>query len=227
MEALFKFSLRVLILVLGIASVVEFVIAQEQIQTPSQKTKEAVEKLAKTPATIGKSLGVLTEAANAKLKQVFGEKPDVKTNTEPDDTSLPPRKPADTQLPRYSPKGKRDPFVPYTVRTKSEPAQRQRDESLPPILRYDIGEFKLVGIAGYEKGQEWKALILDPDKKSYTLTVGMDIGSNHVRVKAINSFEVVFEDESARKNSRSSTTWSCIVGTLCSKPTLSTNKQSR
>jgi Tfp pilus assembly protein PilP len=226
MKAVSNLLRGILSVLLWLASGSEFISAQEKIQTPSHNTKQALEKLTKTPATIGKSLEALTGAANARLRQVFGDKQEVKTNTEPDDTSLPPRKTADTQLPHYAPKGKRDPFVPYTGRTKSEPVQRQRDESVPPIFRYDIGEFKLLGIAGYQEGQEWKALILAPDKKSYTLSVGMDIGSNHVRVKAINSFEVVFEDESARKNSRSSTTWSCIVGTLCSKPTLSTNKQS-
>ena len=74
MGALYTFSLHLLILALGIATISECVTAQEHMQTPSQKTKEAVETLAKTPATLGKSFGILTEAASAKLKLVFGGK---------------------------------------------------------------------------------------------------------------------------------------------------------
>src|SRR5688572_3162958 len=101
MGAVLSFSLRVATVILATALVIEFVIAQEQIQTPSQKTKEAVEKLTKTPATIGKSLGVLTEAANARLRQVFGDKEEPTTNAEPDDTVLLKKKNPESESPKF------------------------------------------------------------------------------------------------------------------------------
>src|SRR5215207_54860 len=87
MKAVSKLLLGVLSVLWWLALGFEFTIAQENIQTPSHNTKQALEKLTKTPATIGKSLEALTGAANATLKQVFGDKPEVKTRVDLDDTS--------------------------------------------------------------------------------------------------------------------------------------------
>ena len=201
MGALFRFSLGVLIVVLGVASVFELVIAQEQIQTPSQKTKEAVERLAKTPATIGKSLGVLTEAANAKLKQVFGDKPEVKTNTEPDDTSVLQKRNPKSESPKYTRKVNRDPFRPPSIQART--GTRSRD-NLSPLERFELGQLKVVGIVWDVK--EPKAMIEDSAGLGYTILVGTPIGGSEGRVKAIHRDQVVvaesFEDVSGKKRIR-------------------------
>ena len=48
--------------------------AEDVVRTPSDQMKEAVNKLGKTPATIGKSLQDLTEAAKEKLRDALGGK---------------------------------------------------------------------------------------------------------------------------------------------------------
>ena len=60
--------------------------AEEVIRTPSDQMKEAVNKLGKTPATIGKSLQGLTDAAKEKLRQTFGAK--AKTDAKADAVDL-------------------------------------------------------------------------------------------------------------------------------------------
>ncbi|HSF57476.1 MAG TPA: hypothetical protein VLD83_05355, partial [Candidatus Binatia bacterium] len=47
--------------------------AQEKLETPSQKTKEAVDKLLQAPRAIGKSLQNLEEAAKTKLRDAVTE----------------------------------------------------------------------------------------------------------------------------------------------------------
>src|SRR5207248_10232428 len=68
-----------LVLVLVVAAFVSsagwrIIAAQEDVQTPSQKTKDAVDKFNAAPAAIGKALQGLKEAARAKLQQTLGGK---------------------------------------------------------------------------------------------------------------------------------------------------------
>jgi type IV pilus assembly protein PilP len=201
MGDLFSFSLRVLTVILTIAAVSELVIAQEQIQTPSQKTKEAVERLAKTPATIGKSLGVLTEAANARLKQVFGDKEEPKPNAEPDDTSVLQKRNLAPESPKFIRKVNRDPFRPPSIQART--GTRSRD-NLSPLERFELGQLKVVGIVWDIK--EPRAMIEDSAGLGYTILVGTPIGGNEGKVKGIHRDQVVveesFEDVSGKKKTR-------------------------
>jgi Tfp pilus assembly protein PilP len=199
MGAVFQFV--VLLVVLGLASVFQFVIAQEQIQTPSQKTKEAVEKLAKTPATIGKSLGILTEAANARLKQAFGDKQETKTNAEPDDTSVLQKRNTAPESPKFVRKVNRDPFRPPSIQARA--GTRSRD-NLSPLERFELGQLKVVGIVWDVK--EPRAMIEDNAGLGYTILVGTPIGASEGRVKGIHRDQVVveeiYEDVSGKKKTR-------------------------
>jgi type IV pilus assembly protein PilP len=201
MGALFSFSLRVATVILATALIIEFVIAQEQIQTPSQKTKEAVDKLAKTPATIGKSLGVLTDAANARLKQVFVDKQDPKRNTEPDDASLLQKKNLHSESPKFIRNGNRDPFRPPSIQARS--GTRPRD-NLSPLERFELGQLKVVGIVWDVK--EPRAMIEDSAGLGYTILVGTPIGASEGRVKGIHRDQVVveefFQDVSGKRKTR-------------------------
>jgi type IV pilus assembly protein PilP len=201
MGALLRFSLRVVTVILATALVIELVIAQEQIQTPSQKTKEAVDRLAKTPATIGKSLGVLTEAANARLRQVFGDKEETKANGEPDDTLLLKKKNPQPESPKFIRKVNRDPFRPPSIQTRT--GTRSRD-NLSPLERFELGQLKVVGIVWDVK--EPRAMIEDNAGLGYTILVGTPIGGSEGKVKGIHRDQVVveesFEDVSGKKKTR-------------------------
>jgi Tfp pilus assembly protein PilP len=201
MGALSRISLHLLILAVAIAFVFEFVIAQEHMQTPSHKTKEAVETLAKTPATIGKSLGILTEAASAKLKQVFGDKQEVKTNTESSDTSVLQRRNPEPESPKFIRKVNRDPFRPPSIQART--GTRSRD-NLSPLERFELGQLKVVGIVWDVK--EPRAMIEDSAGLGYTILVGTPIGASEGRVKGIHRDQVVveefFQDVSGKRKTR-------------------------
>jgi Tfp pilus assembly protein PilP len=201
MGALYRFSSHLLILALGTAVVFECVIAQEHMQTPSQKTKDAVETLAKTPASIGKSLGILTEAASAKLKRVLGDKREVKTSTEPNDTSVLQNRNPEPESPKFVRKVNRDPFRPPNVQART--GTRSRD-NLSPLERFELGQLKVVGIVWDVK--EPRAMIEDSAGLGYTILVGTPIGTSEGRVKGIHRDQVVVEefveDVSGRKKTR-------------------------
>ena len=201
MRALYRLSLYLVILALGIATVFECVIAQEHMQTPSEKTKEAVETLAKTPASIGKSLGILTEAASAKLKQVFGDKQEVKTSTESSDTSVLQKRNLEPESPKFFRKANRDPFRPPSIQART--GTRSRD-NLSPLERFELGQLKVVGIVWDVK--EPRAMIEDTAGLGYTILVGTLIGAREGRVKGIHRDQVVveefFEDVSGKRKTR-------------------------
>jgi Tfp pilus assembly protein PilP len=191
----------ILSVLLWLASGFEFINAQEKIQTPSHNTKQALEKLTKTPATIGKSLEALTGAANAKLKQVFGDKPEVKTKEDLDDTSALLKKNPEPEPSKYVRKVNRDPFRPSSIQTRT--SNRSRD-NLSPLERFELGQLKVVGIVWDIK--EPRAMIEDTAGLGYTILVGTPIGGSEGKVKAINRNEVVveesFQDFSGKRKTR-------------------------
>jgi type IV pilus assembly protein PilP len=191
----------ILSVLLWLASGFEFINAQEKIQTPSHNTKQALEKLTKTPATIGKSLEALTGAANAKLKQVFGDKPEVKTKVDLEDTSALLKKNPEPEPSKYVRKVNRDPFRPSSIQTRT--SNRSRD-NLSPLERFELGQLKVVGIVWDIK--EPRAMIEDTTGLGYTILIGTPIGASEGKVKAINRNEVVveesFQDFSGKKKTR-------------------------
>lgn len=166
--------------------------AQEDEVLPSQKMKEAVGKLKSAPAAVGKAMENLKEQGKAKILEMLPTSAPAKAQG--DSFALPERKSAQPEGPPYSALGKRDPFLPPSPKPQGGPRQ---DENLPPIQRYELDQFKLVGIAG--GNGDWKALVIDPEGKSYTITVGMAVGPTGTQVKAIRAGEVVFEEKFADK----------------------------
>lgn len=161
--------------------------AQEEKETPSQKTREAIEKFKKAPATAGQSLEALKEAGKAKLQEVVGGKGAAKT--EAGSLALPTKKAEQAERPRYSSAGKRDPFRPLSLKPKA--SQRAR-ENLSPLERYEIGQLKLVAIVWDIK--EPKAMVEDATGLGYILKVGTLIGPNEGKVKVIKPAEIVIEE---------------------------------
>jgi len=101
--------------------------------------------------------------------------------------------------PLYTSQGKRDPFKPFIkeVQTDLEPGI---DVLLPPIKKYSLDEFKLVGVILVNK--EMRAMVVDPEKNTYYLGVGDEIGNregviievrnNGILVQEKRRFEDVF-----------------------------------
>lgn len=161
--------------------------AQELEQTPSQKTKEAIEKFKKAPSAAGKGLGALMEAGKAKVRGMLESKGPAKAETA---AAAPPEKKPDT--PRYSPAGKRDPFEPLALRPPERAAPERRREPQSPLERFNLGQLKLVGIIWNVK--EPRAMVEDTTGLGYVVKVGTLIGSNEGKIKAIKPNEVVVEE---------------------------------
>jgi Tfp pilus assembly protein PilP len=173
--------------------------AEEAIRTPSDQMKDAVNKLGKTPATIGTSLQNLTDAAKEKLRETFGAKPATEPKATPMDLNIPKKSPEPSAAPIRLDGSNRDPFRPMTLKTK---VTRSTRENLSPLERYDIGQLKLVAIVW--DIQEPRAMVEDSAGLGYVVKLGTPIGSNDGKVKTIHRNEVVveefyFDDYGARK----------------------------
>ncbi len=104
----------------------------------------------------------------------------------------------------YQPAGKADPFVPFieldlAVKKKQEEELKTKatvkKKTLPlsPLQQAEIGQFRLIGIAGDD--QRRTAIVEDGvAKKFYTLVVGTYIGSNRGRVVSILPDRVIVEE---------------------------------
>lgn len=91
----------------------------------------------------------------------------------------------------YEPKGRRDPFVPLVEITRKKVA---KGKGISGTLEgYDIVDFKLIAVVEKE-GQQYYALLLTPDNKSYTVREGTVLGLNKGKVKKITSNEVVIRE---------------------------------
>jgi len=180
-KSLFIYVLLGLLLFLGRGG------AQEEKESPSQKTKEAIEKFKKAPATVGQGLEALKEAGKAKLQETLAGKEPAKA--EAGISSLPAKKPEQPERPRYSSVGKRDPFRPLSLKPKA--SQRAR-ENLSPLERYELGQLKLVGIIWGIK--EPRAMVEDATGLGYVVKIGTLIGPNEGKVKAIKPAEVIIEE---------------------------------
>ena len=183
-KSLFIYVLLGLLLFLGRGG------AQEEKESPSQKTKEAIEKFKKAPATVGQGLEALKEAGKAKLQETLGGKEAAKpAKAEAGISSLPAKKPEQPERPRYSSVGKRDPFRPLSLKAKV--SQRAR-ENLSPLERYELGQLKLVAIVWDIK--EPRAMVEDGTSLGYIVKIGTLIGPNEGKVKAIKPTEVIIEE---------------------------------
>jgi type IV pilus assembly protein PilP len=163
--------------------------AQEKIETPSQKSKEAVDKLKAAPGTVGKSLQDLGKSVSAKLGLGQGEAEPEKAKSESAAVPQADKENAEAK-PGVSPAiAKRDPFRPFTLNNK--PSQRRR-ENLSPLERYELGQLKLVGVIWDIK--QPNAIVEDAAGLGYVVKVGTPIGSNEGKIKTIQPARVVIEE---------------------------------
>ena len=162
--------------------------AEEKIETPPQKAKEAVDKLKAAPSAVGKSLQDLGKTVGAKLGLGQGEVKTAKTTSEA--VPVPQEKEAEEPKPAVSPiLSKRDPFRPYTLNNR--PAQRRR-QNLSPLERYELGQLKLVGVIWDIK--QPNAIVEDSAGLGYVVRIGTPIGSNEGKVITIQPARLVIEE---------------------------------
>jgi type IV pilus assembly protein PilP len=161
--------------------------AQEKLETPSQKTKEAVDTLLRAPSAVSKSLQDLGNAAKAKLQDALAETKPTKTNS---DGAASAEQRSDLRPPaNASTVGKRDPFRPFTLNTRANSRPR---ENLSPLERYDLGQLRLVGVVWHVK--EPSAMVEDSVGLGYIVKVGTPMGANDGKVKAIKPNEIIIEE---------------------------------
>jgi Tfp pilus assembly protein PilP len=187
---------RLLVVMTWALSTIGFGLAQESARTPSEKTKEAVEKFNNAPASIGKTLQGFRDAAKDKLRQSLGGKTKVDANAEGKSERVDlnvPQKVPESSVPKPALKESgRDPFRPMTLRAKVNTRAR---ENLSPLERLDLSQLKVVGIIWDIK--EPRAMVEDTAGLGYVVKVGTPIGSNDGTVKAIHRNQVIVEESTA------------------------------
>ena len=103
----------------------------------------------------------------------------------------------------YDAKGRRDPFQPFVeIRTSSE-----QPVLLTPLQRWELGEYKLVGIMWDIRFP--KAMFLDPENQVHVVGRDESIGKKNGYIAVIREGEVVVVESSRGKD-----------GTMAFKPTV-------
>ncbi len=161
-------------------------------------------------ATAGAAVGAAAGAAGATALRVLtpAALPAAVTPATPPTAVIPLTPPATAPTPAtpysYQPAGKADPFVPFielelALKKKQEEELKTKvtvkKKSLPvsPLQQAEIGQFRLVGIAGDD--QRRTAMVEDGvAKKYYPLYVGTYIGLNGGRVVSILPDRVIVEE---------------------------------
>ncbi len=100
---------------------------------------------------------------------------------------------ASERRPPYDPRDKRDPFKPFIRTTKPGPTPTPKSVIDFPIKRYALKDFRLVGIMWI--GDVPKAMVVDPAKNTYFLTLGDEIGNNNGRILEIRDHGVLIQEK--------------------------------
>ena len=168
--------------------------SQGEKKTPSQKTKAAVENITKAPQVIREKMEGLKKAAKAKLDAALGNKKSGRVET--GSFTFPTPKLERPGSPRYSTKGKRDPFRPLGLgKSIVKIPPECREGNLSPLQEVTISQLKLVGIV-WNIGEP-RAMVEDTADLGYVIKFGTPIGEcqNEGKVKAIRPREVVIEEK--------------------------------
>jgi Tfp pilus assembly protein PilP len=88
----------------------------------------------------------------------------------------------------YNPEGRRDPFRSILVTSDLGKSL----ESLPVLLRTEVGELRLIGIVW--GGFGYSAMVQTPDGKGYTIRVGTPVGPNRGKVQKITERYLTVEE---------------------------------
>lgn len=138
-------------------------------------------------------LFVLLPFAGCKKEQASVKKP-MAGQVQPPTATKEVKEPGETkkveqEVYAYDPKGKRDPFLSLVMALKKKP---ERKKGSSPFESYGVDEINLLAIAWDD--QKHYALIMLPDKKSYTITEGMTLGLYGGKVQKITNDAVVIRE---------------------------------
>ncbi len=101
----------------------------------------------------------------------------------------------------YNPLGKPDPFKPFIdVEIKAAKKEKSKIESIFPLQRAEVENFKLVGIVGDEARRV--AVVEDSNKKFYPLFIGTRIGLHDGKVTDILADRVTVDELDGKKIKR-------------------------
>lgn len=100
----------------------------------------------------------------------------------------------------YNPIDKRDPFRPFIKVVDTGLVQDDDiiDPLAPPIRRYKLDQFKLVGVFWLENTPQ--AMLVDPEKNTYMLTVGDHVGNRDGKIVEIRENGISVEEKIRYKN---------------------------
>jgi Tfp pilus assembly protein PilP len=104
-----------------------------------------------------------------------------------------PKSKTSQEEPIYNPAGKRDPFKPFIKIIEQKEVKPGVSKSLPPLKRYSLEQFRLVGIVSV--GQHPKAMIVDPEKNTYVLGVGDEIGNKDGKIVEVRDNGIMVEEK--------------------------------
>ena len=103
----------------------------------------------------------------------------------------------------YRPQGKPDPFRPFVdaqIAAASKARAATRKESIFPLQKAGVENFKIVGIMGDEARR--MAIVEDAAKKFYPLFVGTRVGLRNGKVADILADRVIVEELEGKKTRR-------------------------
>lgn len=101
--------------------------------------------------------------------------------------------PSKLENPFLNPQNRRDPFKPFIKIIREPEAKPALSELVPPIKKYPLQEFRLVGIIWV--GKEPKAMVVDPERNTYVLGIGDEIGNSQGRIVEIRENGIMVEEK--------------------------------
>jgi Tfp pilus assembly protein PilP len=133
---------------------------------------------------------VLLPIMGCKKKQAPAVKPAAKQIQQVEAKQVPEEtKKVEQEVYVYDSKGRRDPFLSLVTSLKQKPTMVK---GLNPFESYSVDQIKLLAIAWDDK--KHYALIMLPDKKSYTITEGTKLGLYGGKVEKITESTVVIKE---------------------------------
>jgi len=115
--------------------------------------------------------------------------------------SAPQVAPAPDNAYSYNPLGKPDPFKPFIdIEIKAAKKEKSKIESIFPLQRAEVENFKLVGIVGDQERRV--AVVEDSNKKFYPLFIGTRIGLHDGKVTDILADRVTVDELDGKKIKR-------------------------
>lgn len=98
----------------------------------------------------------------------------------------------ETETYSYNPKGRRDPFLSIIEASKIEREAEKKKRGIKPSESYDISDVKVIAIA--REKNKYYAMVELPDKKYFTVKVGMTLGTRGGKVIKIDEGGVVVRE---------------------------------